>query len=88
MEMSSSTWMKLKLTDVTSPDEIRRNKENIAILDQKVKDMLKQVESKNEERVENFSKMQIKLKLIEDKIPNLNNAIESQKNQFENFKSN
>lgn len=88
MEMSSSAWMKLKLTDVTSPDEIRRNKENIAILDQKVKDMLKQVESKNEERVENFSKMQIKLKLIEDKIPNLNNAIELQKNKFENFKSN
>lgn len=52
-EMSSSAWMKLKLTDVTSPDEIRRNKENIEKLDNQVKEMLKMVESKNNERTEN-----------------------------------
>lgn len=51
--MSSSAWMKLKLTDVTSPDEIRRNKENIEKLDNQVKEMLKMVESKNNERTEN-----------------------------------
>jgi len=65
-EMSSGAWMKLKLNEITSPDEIRKNKENIAKLDEQIKAVLKDIESKNSERTENYNKLGVKLSLVEN----------------------
>lgn len=64
--MSSGAWMKLKLNEITSPDEIRKNKENIAKLDEQIKAVLKDIESKNSERTENYNKLGVKLSLVEN----------------------
>lgn len=64
--MSSGAWMKLKLNEITSPDEIRKNKENIAKLDEQIKAVLKDIESKNSERTDNYNKLGVKLSLVEN----------------------
>lgn len=70
---------------MTSPDEIRKNKENIAKLDEKIRSILKEVEEKNAERTENFTNLGVRVTLIEDKINELKNQFDNHTDNFSNL---
>jgi len=77
--------MKLKLNEITSPDEIRKNKENIAKLDEQIRNILKDVESKNAERTENFTNLGLRLNLLENETKELNNKFNKHEDNFSNL---
>jgi len=85
--MSSVQWMKLKLTEITSPDEIRKNKENITKLEEKINSLISQFEQKNQEKSDNQDKIYQNLNnSLNQEINNMNKVLKNHIEEFVNFK--
>lgn len=82
-ELNSSGWMKLRLTDITSPEEVNQIKSNVKDLETH----LKQLETKMSIKAANIQDIMVIIDAISKKdMPDIYSIIESQKDQLLSLK--